>query len=228
VLTLALAARTGFAALEVQLSDGITTFSVEDNTAGDLNLDAGVVVVSTTIASWIVNVTTGISKPILGNADAPYLELNSVNVTSTAGGTLTIRVTDTDFTSVNGALSPAGFESLIGGTTHGTLTYKTYVDGTNAEFGTQHLVSSLGPFSGGAFSDTSVDYVPASGSLSSPFSATIEVQVTHASGTGTATSFDAEFVGLPEPAGLAVWSVLAGIGIGAMVLVRRKRLVALS
>jgi hypothetical protein len=214
------------AALQVQLFDGTITLTVTDNQAGDMNSDLGVVVVMTQFADWTVNVTTGISKPILGSADAPHIDLSSVHVTSNSTGSLSIRVRDTDFTSVNGALSPAGFETLIGGTTGGTVTVSTYVDGSNSGFeldptGTSMLVSSLGPFAGGAFSGTTTGYVPETGSLPSPFSATIEVNIAHTT-AWTSTSFDAEFVGLPEPSGAVTWLGIVSLTACACILYRRR------
>ena len=75
------------AAFVMTLSDGVNTATVTD---GVLNPLDGVVTFNGVLGAgaWIVNVTTGISKPVFPNNDGfAKMDLNSVNVTSAAGGT---------------------------------------------------------------------------------------------------------------------------------------------
>jgi len=90
------------------------------------------------------NVSTGITKPVFPS-DKPHLDLNSVNISSNffAPSTLTIAFADTDFHSSE---DWTGFNSLIGGTTSGSV---TFLSGFND--GSDQTLASLG-FGSGAFS----------------------------------------------------------------------------
>jgi len=203
-----LSAEQAQAATIIELSDGITTVAVTDGGAGDLSATPGVVVFSGAVGVFDVNVTTGLSYPLLGTLSQPRLDLNSVNVSSGGTGTLTVKLTTTDYT------GPAtGLATLdTGGTTNGTIEVSSYVDSTNAPFGTTDTTGVLGvyadgPFSGSTFSGTSV---------SAPYSATIVATITH-DDPADVTSFDAEYNIVPEPASAAL------LGLGIFALARRRR-----
>jgi hypothetical protein len=136
------------AALTVRLSadNGATWTTVTDGGVGDASGAPGLVTFIGAVGSWSVNVTTGTSKPTTGTADAPYLDINTINFSSTAAGKLTIQLSDTDF-------APAGqnFLAAIGGTTDGAVTFRTWADAENALFATTTPLTSQGPFTGGAF-----------------------------------------------------------------------------
>jgi hypothetical protein len=165
-------------------------------------------------SQFISSVTTGLSKPILGGSQVAQMDLNTVDVTSAAGGNLRIYLTDVDFNLL--PLSPPNYSllSLIGGTTVGTVSYKQYVDSNNQEFGgwippigatpPGITMVSGGPLGPGAFADTKSTSVAVTG----PFSLTEYVTITHTGG-GT-TSFDFEStVAVPEPTTL----LLLGCGL---------------
>ena len=167
---------------------------------------AGVVTYNGGFGSFIVNVTTGISKPVL-NAPGTILDLNSVNV-SGGTGTLTIGLTDTDF--LRGGAGSLNFE--IGGTTDGTVSASAYMDATNAAFGMGTTLGSMSTTGTGAFSYSSG--VTTVGS--DPYSLSIFTTVTHQN-AGDISSFDASVV--PEPSMLALMSLgLVGLGFAG----RRK------
>ena len=61
---------------------------VFDQGAGDINGALGVLTFSGTVGGFAINVTTGISKPMIGSSIAAELDLNSVNVSTGFAGTL--------------------------------------------------------------------------------------------------------------------------------------------
>ena len=180
--------------------------TVTDGGVGDSNPDVGAITFIGSLTGWSVNVTTGLSKPVLGSATVASMDLNSVNVSSAGGGSLTIELTDTDFN----ALSPTSFSMSIGGTTNGSVTYDAYIDAGNVEFGQGTLVGNLGPYAPIAFSGSTAGGGPFAGG---PFSMTQVVTITHAG--ATSSSFDAELRAVPEPGTLALFGMsILGFGIG--------------
>jgi len=155
----------------------------------------GVVVYSGAIGSFIVNVTTGITKPLIGSADLPRMDLNSINV-SGGNGSLTIEFFEDGFSGDK----IAGLESLIGGTTSGTLSATSYIDAT--------VLSSFGPFGPGAFSDQDLW----SGNLPESFSLKISATITQEA--GDVTSFDFEVNSVPDASiMLLLGPALLGLGV---------------
>ncbi len=100
-------APTVHAGMRLYLDDGLGhSVTVPDGDPLDAHPSVGVItfIGSLGVASvWQVNVTTGISKPVIGGPTSAEIDLNSLSVSSTGGGTLTIGLTDTDF-----ALPPGG------------------------------------------------------------------------------------------------------------------------
>jgi hypothetical protein len=205
------AASASHASLMVSLDDGIgNSVSVVDQSGGDANAAVGAVSFIGNVGNFMINVTTGLSKPVLGLSSFPQMDLSSVNVTSQAGGTLTVELTDTDFSG-----SDLGtFVSQIGGAqgSGGTLSYATFMDCGNHQFGTTIQLSqqtfSSSPFAG----STST-----SASLCGAYSLTEEVVLTLPGGFET-TSFNAN-VALPEPGTLAIF----GLGLVGIALVLRRK-----
>lgn len=160
---------------------------------------SGVISFSGAVGSFIVNVTTGISKPLIGPS---RLDLNSIDV-SGAAGRLIISLTDTDYT-----LPAGGFTAEHGGTTDGMVDISYRYDASNQEFGgsvfasAMHTATQIRSFD---FVDTG--YFPPAGL----YSLTIMAEVEH-TGPYQVTSFDAVMSPVPVPA--AAWlfgSALAGL-----------------
>ncbi len=198
------------AAPMLRISDGSTTVTVSDGSigaCGDTVSATGIVGLFCSIGSWSFNWVIGIGHDILGN----QIHLTSLNASSSAGGTLTVELTDTDFVN-SGGYPTLNFAGGIGGASAGTVNYRMYVSDANVPFGTDSLVGSGS--GAGAFSASFSDWEAVSGT----YSMTLVAQITHGAGSdssGMATSVD--FVGrVPEPGTLALLGLgFAGIGFAA-------------
>ncbi len=192
---------------------GVAAVTITDNGIGDISPLQGAVTFNGALGDFILNVTTGLSKPLLGTPAFPHLDLNSVNVNSFSGGTLTIRLTDTGFI---GNLPTVNFASLIGGTTFGNVSYSTYIAQGNNPFATDTLISNMGPYGSGSFSGGQSNTISLP---SGPYTLTLVAQITH-SGAFQSTSFDA-VLKVPEPSSMFLF-VAGIIGFGMVCFARRR------
>lgn len=178
------------ATLQIRISDGTPagTLVITDQSPDDFNAEVGAVSYTGPVgANWTANFSTGTSKPIIGSAAAPRVDLQSVNVSSALGGSLRIEITDTGFTGAGPATV------AIGGNARGQMSFTVYTDNANAQFGKTHVVSALGPFGGGAFAANTIANVNAL----PPYSITFELNIIHiARGT---SGMDGELVVNPPP-----------------------------
>jgi len=213
----ALTSNVGRAAFVLKLSDGANNVVV--------NGSNGFVSYVGMVGSSMMNVSAGISMPLLGSATQPHMHLTSF--AAFTGGELTISLTQTGFSNTPMGLDPAAFLSSIGGIggTNGSISFETWVtdETTNQSFLLSSMSDLTGPF---ALADAS-ELV----SLNGLFSLTMIAKITHGSTPslfGTiVSSFDAEIEALPEPSGAAVWAGVggfAGLGLVAQRWHRRKPL----
>jgi hypothetical protein len=124
------------------ISDGITTKIIVDEAPNDGALfTPGAVLFSGSIGTWAITVNNGTTKPLIGSATLPDLDLSFLAVSSGAG-TLSITFSDDGFT------ADSGFSSKIGGTvgSGGSVTSTLSLNG--------NVISNAGPFGPGAFSST--------------------------------------------------------------------------
>jgi len=156
----------------------------------DSGADIGVIVFIGGVGGFNINVTTGLSKPVVGPA---RIDLCSVNVSGGAG-TLEIMLTDTDFfegTEIAGVT----LENAWGGTAAHEVTaqgfldiYNRDLDEFNSEAEGVFQTYFQGPLGPGAF-DSTVGGEEEIGSFTGPFSLTERVTITHTSGRQS-TSFN--------------------------------------
>ncbi len=157
---------------------------------------------------YSVNVTTGVSKPVLYNA----MDLNSVVIqTGTGSHTLEIRFSDIGFT-----YTPAGTQANYGGTISAgvpTVRYLTYFDPGNALNTLTSLATDTGLLSGAAYSGV----LAGPGSVTGPYSLTQVLLLSTEEGTSFSGNFELQVV--PEPTSM----FLLGSGLFGLARTVRRR-----
>lgn len=215
-------------ALTLKLVQGANSVTVDDagniTTVGTVSqisysFSSGIVSWNGRVGNFTTNVTTSLSKPLLGGNGVAEMDLSSVNVSNSSGGTLVISASDTGFAPPFGP--PTGFmnhHATVGGTLGtpgGSVTFTSNVDNSNTLFGTTGSNIAFGPFVTAAYSGDQTKVF--SGSV--PFAITQTASITH---TGAkSTSFDLNTqVYTPEASSLAL--LLPGLAPLGLVMNRRR------
>ena len=191
----------------LELSDGIHAPQFVIDTDGD-----GAVTFSGSIGPFSFNVATGVSKPILGTALNPVLDLNSVDVTSGqgGGGTLTLELTDTDF--VGNGVTAQFLSSVSGSLSGGSYSVSTFLDCGNAAFA-QSIPLTSKSLSSASFTD---DQNASIGACLGSYSLTI-LSILQLPGDAMFSGDEKLSLVVSEPTTLAILG-LAGLGV-----MRRRR-----
>jgi len=201
----------------LRLTQGANSVTVRDNLPGtsvgiadpavDANAAIGGITFIGVVGNYTLNVTTGLSKPVLPNdAYHAQMDLNSVDVAGVGGGKLTIELTDTDFIPAG----PGYLTADVGGSqTNGSVSFDVWKSTTNQEFaeaGPIHL--SFGPFTTPSYSGSGSVF---HGDIPNPYSMTLVTTIDKPSPGSVSFNLQVDNI-LPEPASLTLWSVISGLG----------------
>lgn len=188
-------------------------FTVQDNSAQDSLGATGLISFSLMNAfGYSVAVNTSQSKPMVGSATAPQLDLAFVATTNNSNtNSIFLYVSDTDF------MNPQTFTMSLGGTNSGgsgSVTGRSWGASNNTalSFSGANLLSTIANQSGTSFSGTtSGSYNPAV----NPYSLTIGVAITRTSAGTTTGDLNFQTTAIPEPGSLTFFGIgLAGLGFG--------------
>ena len=180
-----------------------STVFITDNGVGDSSALTGVVLFAGSIGAFNVTVDTGMSKPVLGSATAPHMDLSFI-ANSTGPANLTITFSDDGFT-YTGSLTDA-----FGGTAGNNSTV------TNSVLKNGVQLIGQGPFTTGGFAATSSSFV----SLLPQDILSLRVNIV-TTGVGGVSSGDKDVFSAPDN-GLTV-SLLGSAMIGLIALRRKVR-----
>jgi hypothetical protein len=189
--------------LEIKVTDGVNTQTVDDLGTGSASYSG--------ILGNFHGSAQGLGFPAVGSPSDPFLDLSSLDFTTAAGGgTLTVSLTETDFTAIIG---PASFRSIITGVYRSSsATMNTYLDTTNVPFGMGTSLSS-----GLLNNQSDVVLLP---TVTGPYSLTEVVTVT--AGSSSSASIDTAITAAPEPASLS----LLGAALAAFGMIGSRHLLA--
>jgi hypothetical protein len=197
----------------LSISDGVDPLIlINDNGPGDLNPAIGELELSTNVGVWSLSISTGATKPNLGNSTNPVMDL-VVQASSTGAGSLTYTFSDIGFSHGPGTLNSAVSGQVISGAPT-TIDYNVYGNPSNLVGTLTTLLTTTGIISLPVTNNN-----PGPLTFASTFSLSQVVQLT-ASGA-SAVSVDASLNVIPEPSSAAL--TFLGLSFLALGLGYRRR-----
>lgn len=204
---------------DIQCTGG-DDFLVQDNGAGDTIGAAGAISFATSAFGYSLLVNTSQSKPMLGSATTPQLDL-TFSATSGAvapAGSVFLYASDTDF------LSGGSFVLTLGGTNSGgsgTETGRAWggTSNTALQFSGANLFGSLVGLTGAAYSGSVAGaFTPGV----TPFSLTMGIAVSRSTAGTSTGDLNLQISPVPEP---STWALmLMGPAFIGFVALRRRKL----
>jgi hypothetical protein len=201
---------------DIQCTGG-DDFSFQDNAAGDTVAATGAISFSAAAFGYTFLVNTSQSKPMIGSAAAPQLDLSFAVTSSGTAGNVFLYASDAGFTLAGGSalLTLGGTNS--GGS--GTLTGRAWggTSNTPLQFSGANLINSLVGVTGTTFTG-SVN--SAFASVVNPYSLTIGMQITRASAGTSSGNLNLQLSPIPES---STWALLlTGAALVGFVTRRRR------
>src|ERR1017187_9637721 len=191
VLAVAGIANGANATANLTIYDGVNPLiSINDNGLGDLNAASGELTVSTNVGVWSLSISSGATKPALGSATNPVMDI-VVQASSTAAGSLRYVFSDNGFGPASGTLNATVSGHVISGAAS-TVDYSVYGDPGNVVGVLTTLLTTTVTIPLPVLTSNSGPLA-----LSTPFSLSEVVPLT-ASGA-SAVSIDASLSVIPEP-----------------------------
>jgi len=202
---------------DIQCTGG-DDISFQDNAAGDTAAATGAISSSAAAFGYSFLVNTSQSKPMLGSAAEPQLDLSFAATSTGTAGNVFIYTSDTGFTRASGSalLTLGGTNSGASGTVTGRAWGGT--SNTALQFSGANLIGSLAGLTGPTFAGSATS---AFASVVNPYSLTIGMQITRASAGTSSGNLNLQVSAVPEP---SVWaSIFMGAVLVGFVSRRRRR-----
>jgi hypothetical protein len=192
-------------------------FLIQDNGAGDQLGGLGSISFSTSAFGYTLLVNTSQSKPMVGSAGAPQLDLTFTATTTGAAGNVFLYASDTDFNAGDAFLLALGGTNSGGS---GSVTGRAWGGSSNTalQFSGSNLLGSMTGLTGPAFAQSITGPFAAT---ANPFSLTIGATINRTTAGTSTGDLNLQISPAPEP---GTWSLmLMGVALAGYVARRRQK-----